>query len=380
LSGWFRVTAEDSRTEARCGQIVTPHGTVETPVFMPVGTRGAVKAITCRDLKDAGAQMVLCNAYHLSRRPGEDVVERMGGLHRFIGWDGPILTDSGGFQVFSLTDLVRVTDEGVDFRCPYDGTSVFLTPEEATRIQNKLGADIIMAFDECTPYPCEKEQARQAVARTVEWARRCKAAHSREDQALFGIVQGSTYEDLRVECAGALAEMDFPGYGIGGLSVGEGTELMLESLRWTLPHLPRDKPRHLMGVGMPDEILAAVALGVDMFDCVIPTRNGRNGCALTRNGKVKIRNAAYRDDERPLAEDCCCYTCRNFSRAYLRHLFSVDEINGLILLSLHNVYFYNELMAAAREAIRNGTFDEFRRGFARGAEGPEKRGSSEHAE
>jgi len=357
LSVEFRIIAEDPKTSARCGELITPHGTVETPVFMPVGTQGAVKTLTPRQLRETGTQMVLCNAYHLSQRPGVEVIEKAGGLHRFIGWDKPTLTDSGGFQVFSLAPLVKVTDEGVEFRSHYDGTRIFLTPEEATKIQNRIGADVIMAFDECVPYPCEEEYARRAVERTTIWAERCLRAHARDDQMLMGIVQGSTYKHLREQSAREIVQLGFSGYAIGGLSVGEERSVMVDILAFTIQFLPRDSIRYLMGVGTPQDMLKAIALGVDMFDCVLPTRNGRNGYAFTSAGAVRIRNEKYRFDESPLDENCDCYTCRNFSRSYLRHLFNVDEINGLMLLSLHNVHFYNNLISRCREAIKRGEFE-----------------------
>jgi len=351
----YTVTATDDSSSARCGQVSTAHGTFQTPAFMPVGTQASVKALTPRDLRDAETQIVLCNAYHLSIRPGEDVVARAGGLHGFMGWTGPILTDSGGYQVFSLAALRKITDEGVTFQSHVDGTEIFLTPERATEIQNALGADILMAFDECVPYPCERDYARQAMERTVRWAERCKRAHKGSDQALFGIVQGSMFADQRAECAERLIEIGFDGYAIGGLSVGEGREIMGEMLDCTVPALPADRPRYLMGVGTPQDIVEAVRRGVDMFDCVMPTRNARNGCAFTSAGKVRIRNMKYRDDDSPLDPECGCYTCTTFSRGYLRHLFNVDEITGLSLLSLHNVCYYNALLKRVRSAIADGT-------------------------
>jgi queuine tRNA-ribosyltransferase len=284
----------------------------------------------------------------------------MGGLHRFMAWDGPILTDSGGYQIFSLEGLSRISDEGVRFQSHFDGAWIDMTPERATQIQNDLGADIIMALDECVGFPCEREAARVAMERSVRWAARCRTTHARDDQALFGIVQGATYRDLREKCCTELAGIGFPGYAIGGLSVGEGPDLMKEVLEYTVPCLPDGMPRYLMGVGLPEDILECIGLGIDMFDCVLPTRNGRSGWAFTWTGRVKIRNLQYRDDAQPVDGRCECYACRHFSRAYIRHLFNADEILGLRLLSIHNVHFYNELMRRAREAIRQGRFPSFK--------------------
>ncbi|NOZ20677.1 MAG: tRNA guanosine(34) transglycosylase Tgt [Planctomycetes bacterium] len=347
----FKVTDNDVRSAARCGVVETPHGTFETPTFMPVGTQASVKSLTPSDLRSAGTQIVLCNAYHLSLRPGAEVVERLGGLHGFMKWDGPLLTDSGGYQVFSLAGLAKAGDDGVRFRSHIDGQELFLTPERATEIQERLGADIIMAFDECVPYPCDRGYAKTAMERTVVWAERCKAAQRRRDQALFGIVQGSTFADQRRECAERLREIGFEGYAVGGLSVGEGSGLMTEMLECTIGHLPVDRPRYLMGVGTPQDMIEAVMRGVDMFDCVMPTRNARNGCAFTSEGRVRIRNLKYKEDDSPLDPACDCATCRTFSRGYLRHLVIAEEITGLSLLSLHNVFYYNALMRRIRAAI-----------------------------
>lgn len=350
-------------TRARCGEIETDRGVIPTPIFMPVGTQATVKTLTPNQLEDADAKVLLCNTYHLSLRPGVEVVEKFGGLHKFMGWDGSILTDSGGFQVFSLSKLTRVSDEGVEFQSPICGTRIFLSPEKSIEIQNALGADIITTFDECVPYPCERDRAEHAMARTIAWAKRCLSAHRNPEQALFGIVQGSVFRELRERCIEQLVEMDFDGYAIGGLSVGEGKYLMNEVLSYTADMLPSDKPRYLMGVGMPEDILDAIDHGVDMFDCVIPTRNGRNGCAFTSEGKIKIRNNQYKEDVRPLDEKCGCYTCQHFSRAYLRHLFVADEILGLSLLSLHNVHFYIDMVKQARQAIIEGRFKDFKADF-----------------
>jgi len=355
----FRLIAQDPETGARAGELHTPHGVVPTPVFMPVATQGTVKTLTPVHLEEAGVRMCLCNAYHLSLRPGDELVARMGGLHRFMGWPRPILTDSGGFQVFSLADLRTVSDEGVLFRSHLDGAELFLTPERCTEIQNRLGADIIMVLDECPPFPTERAVARAAMERTLKWAGRCRAAHRREDQALFGIVQGCTYPDLRVECADRLVAMDFAGYAIGGLSVGEGPDLMREMVAVAAARLPPAKPRYLMGVGLPEDIAQAVALGIDMFDCVIPTRCGRNGLAFTSRGRVKMRNLARRDEEGPLDPACDCLACRRFSRAYVRHLLAAGEVLGLTLMSLHNVSYYMRLMEEIRRAILAGRYRGF---------------------
>ena len=357
----FRVLAEDAQTGARAGEIETPHGTVPTPAFMPCATQATVKTLTPAHLEDVGVQMLLCNAYHLSLRPGADLIARMGGLHEFMSWPKPILTDSGGFQIFSLAELRTVTEDGVVFKSHLDGKEIFLTPERCMEIQKQLGADIIMILDECPPYPTEKAVARAAMERTLAWGARCRAAHRNGDQALFGIVQGCTYLDLRAECADRMAAMEFPGYAIGGLSVGEGHDLMCEMLAHTVARLPKEKPRHLMGVGLPEDILAAVSRGVDLLDCVIPTRCGRNGLAFTRGGRVKVRNLVHRDDPRPLDAECDCLACRRFSRGYLRHLLIAGEVLGLTLMSMHNVRYYVQLMAGARRAILAGRFGEFRR-------------------
>ncbi len=356
----FQIESRDPGTAARCATLQTPRGPIRTPVFMPVGTQATVKTLTPRDVRDTDTQILLCNAYHLAMRPGEQLIKDLGGLHRFMAWDGPILTDSGGYQIFSLEGLARVREEGVLFQSHFDGAWIDLSPERATRIQNDLGADIIMALDECVGFPCEREVARQAMQRSVRWAARCKAAHARPDQALFGIVQGATYPDLRLECCRGLVEIGFPGYAVGGVSVGEGPALLREVLGYTLPALPDERPRYVMGVGLPEDILECIALGVDMFDCVLPTRNGRSGWAFTRAGRVKIRNLQYRDDPRPVDERCRCYACRNFSRAYIRHLFNVDEILGLKLLTIHNIFFYNQLVREAREAIQAGRYPAFK--------------------
>ena len=356
----FKVEKTDGM--ARACRLETARGAVvETPVFMPVATQATVKALTPLHLRDAGVQMVVSNALHLSLRPGSDTIRDLGGMHRFMGWDGAVLTDSGGYQIFSLGRNVRVTDSGASFRSPADGSSVEMNAERCLQIQNALGSDIAMAFDECVPYPCERTRAEIAVKRTLNWAERCLAAHANTEQALFGIVQGSVYEDLRKHCAHALVDMDFDGYAVGGLSVGEGGPLMQEVLGYTITELPESKPRYLMGVGTPENILDAIELGVDVFDCVLPTRNGRNGWAYTREGIVKVRNAACAKDDRPLDGACSCYACTGFTRAFLRHLFNAEEILGLSMVSLHNVHFFMDLMRAARRAILGGNFGQWRR-------------------
>ncbi|MCC7210296.1 MAG: tRNA guanosine(34) transglycosylase Tgt [Candidatus Brocadia sp.] len=359
----FKILADDKQTKARCGELLLGHHRIPTPVFMPVGTQGTVKTLTPQQLKETHTKIILCNAYHLCLRPGEGIIRHLGGIHTFMGWDGAIITDSGGYQVFSLSGLTRVSDNGVEFQSPVDGTRLFLTPEKMMQIQNDIGADVIMPFDECVPYPCEKDRAGVAVQRTVAWADRCLNAHKNKRQTLFGIVQGSVFRELRAECARSLVEMNFEGYSIGGLSVGEGSLLMNEVLDYTVDYLPQDRPRYLMGVGFPLDILNAVERGIDMFDCVIPTRNGRNGCAFTSTGKVKILNSQYKDDAAPLDQSCECYTCRNFSRAYLRHLFLTKEILGPTLLSLHNIFFFQQLMQQIRESIGRGEFKDFKVDF-----------------
>lgn len=359
----FKILAGDKQTKARCGELRFANHRISTPVFMPVGTQGTVKTLTPQQLKETHTKIILCNAYHLCLRPGENIVRQLGGIHKFMGWDGAIITDSGGYQVFSLSGLTKISDNGVEFQSPVDGTRFFLTPEKMIQIQNDIGADVIMPFDECVPYPCEQDRASVAVKRTLEWAGRCMNAHKNRQQTLFGIVQGSVFKELRIECAKNLVEMNFEGYSIGGLSVGEGTILMNEVLDYTVDYLPSDRPRYLMGVGFPIDILNAVERGIDMFDCVVPTRNGRNGCAFTSTGKVKILNSQYKKDATPLDGTCNCYTCHNFSRAYLRHLFLAHEILGLTLISLHNIFFFQTLMRQIRESIVNGEFMDFKIDF-----------------
>jgi queuine tRNA-ribosyltransferase len=355
----FAVDATCGR--ARAGRLTTPHGVVETPAFMPVGTAGAVKSLTARDLEDVGAQMVLANTYHLMLRPGEDVVAELGGLHGFTGRRGPFLTDSGGYQVFSLSGLRTIDDEGVRFQSHLDGTRYMLTPERSIEIQMKLGADVIMAFDECPPYPAPREAVEAAVVRTTRWAERSRRAHTRRDQWLFGIVQGGVFPDLRERSARDLLALDFPGYAIGGLSVGEPGDERDRVLDGLDPILPTDKPRYLMGVGTPEDILDGVARGVDMFDCVMPTRNARNGQLFTSRGRLSIRNACHTRDARPPDPECRCYTCQTVSRAYLRHLHQAGEMTAAVLMTLHNLTFYLDTLRRIRQSIGLGRFEEFRR-------------------
>ncbi|MBI3003622.1 MAG: tRNA guanosine(34) transglycosylase Tgt [candidate division NC10 bacterium] len=355
----FEVLATDPDTGARRGRLATPHGTIESPVFIPCGTQATVKTLSPRDLEEEGVELILCNTYHLSLRPGAETIAALGGLHRFMAWPRALLTDSGGYQVFSMAELRRITEEGVHFRSHLDGSSHTLTPEGAIAIQEGLGADIVMAFDDCTPYPATPDQARASLELTLRWAERCLAARTRADQALFGIVQGSVFPDLRAEAADRLTALPFDGYAIGGLSVGESKGQMLGVLRHTAPRLPAERPRYLMGIGTPEDLLLGIAAGIDMFDCVMPTRHGRTGSLFTRQGRLSIKAAEYARDARPVDPECACYTCRTFSRAYLRHLFVADETLGLRLNTLHNVHFYLTLMAEARQALVEGTFAKF---------------------
>ncbi len=355
-------SSKSKNGKARLGELRVRGQAIPTPVFMPVGTVAAVRATTPFELKRTGATIILANTYHLSIKPGEKLVEKAGGLHKFMGWDGPILTDSGGFQIFSLPKI-RVTDEGVSFQYEKGGKPIFLTPERSMEIQNCLGADIIMPLDECAPYPCEYTVARKAMMRTTSWAKRCKKAHKNEKQTLFGIVQGSTYPDLRKASLDALQEIGFVGYAIGGVSVGEGLDLMKRVLDDTTPYLPESTPRYLMGVGLPEDIIFSVERGIDMFDCVIPTRYARNGTVFTNRGKLRITNKDYKRDFYPLDPNCRCYTCQNFTRAYVRHLFDSNEILGPMLASIHNLYFYQELMTRIRLAISDGNFLKFKSDF-----------------
>jgi queuine tRNA-ribosyltransferase len=337
--------------------LTTAHGDADTPVFMPVGTAGSVKGVTPTQLRATGTRIILANTYHLQLRPTAEVVRDLGGLHRFMGWDGPILTDSGGYQVYSLAGISKVTDDGVEFRSHIDGTPMRLNAESATRVQNKLGADIIMAFDECPPLPATPDQVKRAVDRTVRWARQCQEAHGRDDQALFGVIQGGLDLGQRRRCLEALLELDFPGYAIGGLSVGEAHDQMMAVLEPMAAMLPADRPRYLMGVGAPRDVLAAVRAGVDMFDCVLPTRNGRNSHAFTAHGVLRMRNERYRLDERPFEEGCDCEACQRFSRGYIRHLFNAGEMLGPTLTSIHNLRFYQRFLARIRERIQEGCLD-----------------------
>ncbi len=355
----FEVINADPNCAARRGVLNTAHGPIQTPAFMPVGTAGTVKGITPAQIKATGAGIVLANTYHLMLRPGADVVQKIGGLHRFMAWDRPILTDSGGYQVFSLSALTRIDDEGVEFSSHVDGARVHLNAEIATDIQNRLGADIIMCFDECTPFPAEPEHVRKAVARSIAWAQRCKAAHQRDGQLLFGIVQGGIDLALRTHCAEEIVRIGFDGYAIGGLSVGEGHEHMVRTVEHTTPLLPVDHPRYLMGVGMPADIIAAVRAGVDMFDCVLPTRNGRNASAFTRQGRLKLRNSIHIDSVEPIEAGCDCYACRHFTRGAIRHFFNCGEMLGPILLSLHNLRFYQRLLVEIRQHIEQGNFNRW---------------------
>lgn len=357
----LEILKEDSRTRARLGKLHTPHGVIDTPVFMPVGTQGTVKTITPEEIKEIGAGIILSNTYHLFLRPGHELIREAGGLHRFMNWDGAILTDSGGFQVFSLGDMRTIKESGVEFRSHIDGSLQFLSPEIATQVQMALGSDIVMAFDECAPYPCTHEYAKDSLERTTRWLKRCKETLTTTDtQALFGIVQGGMYEDLRRQSAAEITELDLPGYAIGGLSVGEPKEIMYEVLDYTVPLLPREKPRYLMGVGSPDALIEGVMRGVDMFDCVLPTRIARNGTAMTRYGKVIVRNAGCAHDFGPIDPSCDCYTCRNYSRAYIRHLIKADEILGLRLMTIHNLRYLQTLMREIREAIKEDRLPEYR--------------------
>ncbi len=355
----FDLMKTDATTCARRGVFHTAHGDVHTPVFMPVGTRATVKGVTPDQLRNLGAQVVLANTYHLFLRPGSDIIRAAGGLHAFMGWDHAILTDSGGFQVFSLADTLKLSDEGVEFRSIVDGAKHFWTPEENMRVQQDLGADIAMQLDVCPPYPAERRVVADAVRRSAGWAARCRAAHTREDQALFGIVQGGVHADLRIESVERTADVGFPGYGIGGYSVGEPHDLMLESLAPVAAAMPADKPRYLMGVGNPTTMLQAIALGVDMFDCVLPTRTARTGTAFSSTGRMNMRNARFASDFGPLDPDCTCPTCTGFTRAYIRHLVTTKEMLGSILLSLHNLHFLLELTARARQAIERQVYGAF---------------------
>ncbi len=355
----MNFTLINSDGDARCGRLEFERGVVETPAFMPVGTYGTVKAMTPEELVELGAQIILGNTFHLMLRPGTEVIRQHGDLHDFMHWQGPILTDSGGFQVFSLAKMRKISEQGVEFQSPIDGSKVMLTPESSMQVQRELGSDIVMIFDECTPYPATEPEAQESMELSLRWAARCKTAHEGNPNALFGIVQGGMYAHLRKHSVAGLRELDFDGYAIGGLSVGEPEDERNQVLDVTLPELPTDKPRYLMGVGKPEDIIEAVRRGVDMFDCVIPTRNARTGFLYTHNGIIKIRNARYQNDTRPLDENCGCYTCQHYSRAYLRHLDKCGEILGARLNTIHNLYYYQDLMRLIREAIEQNRFEAF---------------------
>ncbi|MDF2647162.1 MAG: Tgt [Paenibacillus sp.] len=349
---------------ARLGRVHTPHGVIETPAFMPVGTQATVKTMSPEELKTMDAHIILSNTYHLFIRPGHDIVKAAGGLHKFMNWDRPILTDSGGFQVFSLSNMRKITEEGVQFKSHLNGDKLFLSPEKAMEIQNALGSDIMMAFDECPPFPAEYEYVKKSLERTTRWAERCLQSHSRpEDQGLFAIIQGGMHEDLRKMSAEQLTSMDFPGYAIGGLSVGEPKHLMYEVLDYTTPLMPANRPRYLMGVGSPDALIEGSIRGIDMFDCVLPTRIARNGTCMTSEGRLVIRNAKHATDFGPLDPKCSCYTCTNYSRAYIRHLIKADETFGIRLTTIHNLHFLLQLMREVREAIKEDRLLDFRDDF-----------------
>lgn len=359
----FTLIHQDKNTNARLGKLETKHGLIETPCFMPVGTQATVKTLSPEDLNYCSAKVILANAYHLFLRPGLDVIQKIGGLHKFMAWDKVILTDSGGYQIFSLALLRKVTNNGVEFQSHIDGTKYFLTPEKVMEIQSVLGSDIIMPLDECVHYPCQRDHAEIALMRTTSWAKRSKDSYNKE-QILFGIVQGATYEDLRKRSANELMDLDFAGYALGGLSVGESADLMYNITSLVTDLLPKDKPRYLMGVGTPKDIINSVERGCDLFDCVVPTRYGRNGTAFTSEGKIVVRNTSFSQDPNPLDKNCSCYTCSNFSRSYLRHLFNTYEILALRLVSLHNIYFYLKLMQDVRVAIKENNFLGFKKSLS----------------
>jgi len=359
----FKLLKKDKTSNARLGKIITPHGEVNTPVFMPVGTQGTVKSLTPERVKELGAEIILSNTYHLYLRPGHTLIKDLGGLHQFMNWKYPILTDSGGFQVYSLSALRKITNDGVEFQSHIDGSKHFISPEMSIEIQEALGSDIMMCFDECTPYPADFNYAEKSLDMTIEWARRCKKAKNNNYQALFGIVQGGIHHELRKRGVEEIGDIGFDGYALGGLSVGEPKNLIMEIMKTTLPLMPEEKPRYLMGIGMPEDIVESVYHGADMFDCVIPTRNARNGMLFTNSGKVVIKHARYRNDESPIDSECDCYTCKNYSRAYLRHLFIAREILAVILNTIHNVRHFTNLMEKIREAIKNDDYETFRKKF-----------------
>ena len=382
----FELTATDRNTRARRGRLKTAHGVIETPAYMPVGTQGSVKAVSSRELVELESQIILGNTYHLFVRPGLEVIRKFGGLHRFMNWDGPILTDSGGYQIFSLAKLRKITEEGAHFQNHIDGSAAFISPEIAMEIQATLGSDIAMVLDECPPWPCEYDYAARSLAMTLRWAQRCKTASERQKEEnvqrptsnvqrpteegsprmVFGIVQGATFEDLRRSSAQALAAMDFDGYAIGGVSVGEPEPEMMSAVEWSEPHLPENKPRYAMGLGTPPQMIELIARGVDMFDCVLPTRLARTAAAFTAGGTLNLKNAEFTFQTGPVEEGCACEACRGYSRAYIRHLLKSEEILGLRLLSIHNLHFYLDLMKQARRAIEDGTFSDFRARFVGG--------------
>ena len=370
----FELLSRDDTSKARRGRLTTSHGVIETPAFMPVGTQGSVKAVSSRELVELEAQIVLGNTYHLFVRPGLDVIRKFGGLHRFMNWDGPILTDSGGYQIFSLAKLRKITEGGVNFQNHIDGSPAFISPEIAMEIQATLGSDIAMVLDECPPWPCEYDYAARSLEMTHRWAERCKEnaqrrtpnAESRIQQMVFGIVQGATFEELRRTSAQTLAAMDFDGYAIGGVSVGEPEPEMMSAVEWSEPHLPENKPRYAMGLGTPPQLIELIARGIDLFDCVLPTRLARNATAFTTSGTLNLRNSEFTAQTGPVEEGCACEACRGYSRAYIRHLLKAEEILGLRLLSIHNLHFYLDLMKRARAAIEDGSFPEFRNRFVSG--------------
>jgi queuine tRNA-ribosyltransferase len=359
----FDLLKTDTKTKARRGRLTTAHGVIETPAFMPVGTQGSVKAVSPRELRELNAQIVLGNTYHLFVRPGIEVVRHFEGLHKFMNWDGPILTDSGGYQIFSLAKLRKITEEGASFQNHVDGTPAFISPEIAMEIQATLGSDIAMVLDECPPWPCERDYAAKSAEMTARWAKRCKNAPRLDGQLLFGIVQGATFDDLRREAAEAIVQIGFDGYAIGGVSVGEPEEEMLRAVQSSEPFLPNDKPRYAMGLGTPPQLLQMIARGMDMFDCVLPTRLARNGTAFTSTGTLNLKNAEFAMDKEPIEQNCECQACREFTRGYIRHLIKAEEILGLRLITLHNLHFYLELMRGARVAIESGDYDRFRKEF-----------------
>ncbi|MFC1686330.1 tRNA guanosine(34) transglycosylase Tgt [Patescibacteria group bacterium] len=360
----FKVTKTCLKSKARVGELKTPHGTIKTPAFLPVGTLATVKTITPEELEDLGTQVILANAYHLYLQPGDQSVKKLGGLHKMMNWKGPIMTDSGGFQVFSLAKLNQITDKGMEFQSHIDGSKHFIGPKEAIQIQKNIGADLIMSFDQCAPYPCDKKSAKKAMERTHRWAEDCKKYWRENDkQLLYGIIQGSTYPDLRKQSAKFIVDLDLPGIAIGGMSVGEPSREMYKALEAVEPVLPENKPRHLLGIGSPIELLESVARGMDTFDCVLPTRIARNGAVFTKDRRINLKNAKFKIDKNPIEKDCKCYTCKNYSQGYLRHLLITNEILGIRLTTLHNLHFILSLMRDIREAILKGEFEEFKKKF-----------------